>query len=106
MKIYFRSKSIQKVCEDSKNAVTKYGAARAKALQKRLADLRAVDHVGELTAGKPHPLINDRQGQFVVNLDRSSRLVFRSRMLSESLAPVNWTEVTEIEIMEIVDYHD
>ena len=106
MKIYFKSKSIRKICEDHKKARKKLGLARTKLLHSRIADIRAANSVSELTAGHPHPLRGDRRCQFAVNLDKKTRLVFCEFGQSNSDSLTDWDEVSEIQIIEIVDYHD
>lgn len=69
----------------------------------------AANHVGELVAGKPHPLKYDRGGQFAVALKGGKRLVFRSANEPVPLSDddsVDWRRVTRICIVFIGDYHD
>ena len=59
-------------------------------------------------AGKPHRLIGDRLGQYAVCLAGGMRLVFEPDNdpvpLKED-GSIDWSQVTKICILEIVDYH-
>ena len=109
MNISFSNSELRKLCEDSRYAKKKLGSASAKRLRTRLADLNAALRLGDLTAGRPHPLTGDRIGQFAVNLASGHRLVFKA---SDNPKPINadgsinWREVKSIEIVFIEDYHD
>ena len=69
----------------------------------------AAANVADLVAGRPHPLKGDRAGQFALDLDRGSRLVFEP---AHEPVPIRddqsiaWDQVTAIRIVFIGDYHD
>lgn len=109
VRILYKNKSIKALCEDEPKQLKKLGAAGAKKLQARLADIQAASHVTELLAGAPHPLSGDRIGQFAVRLDKGRRLVFES---FEQPPPrkadggIDWSCVSSICILSLEDYHD
>lgn len=105
MIIHFKSNSLRKICEDRKTAVRKLGDKRARALRARLAEIAAAECVGELRAGQPHPLTGDRKGQFALRLDGACRLIFTAYDQSAPVSEQDWTEVSELLITEITDYH-
>ena len=106
MKIHFKSSSLRKICEDSREAGRKLGFACARSLRSRIADIQASSCVGELTAGRPHPLKGKRKGQMAIRLNKRTRLVFSVYRKSNFDLEIDWSKVDEIEIAEIVDYHD
>jgi len=79
MLLFFRTTKLQKVCNSHKEMQKTYGAARAKKLQQRLMELRAADHLGQISRVPPprcHEMTGDRQGQLSVDLDHPYRLIF------------------------------
>ena len=68
MEIAFRARKIKRLCERGAEARRRLGQASAKKLGARLSDLEAAASVAELVAGRPHPLVGDRLGQFAVDL--------------------------------------
>ena len=108
MRISYIDKSLRKTCENAKEANKKHGLECGQKLRTRLADLEAAEHVGELAAGRPHPLKGDRAGQFALNLSGGKRLVFAP---NHDPIPINddgatdWKRVTAISIVFIGDYH-
>lgn len=111
MLLFFRTKKFQKSCNSSKEMQKHFGAIRAKKLQQRLMELQAADHLGQISHVPPprcHEMTGDRQGQLSVDLDQPYRLFF---IPANDPIPLNkdggldWSLVTEIEIIEIADPH-
>lgn len=108
MEIYFTDKKLQKICQSSKLLKQKFGQLAIK-IQARLADLDAASNVTELTAGRPHPLLYSRQGQYAVDLTNMIRLIFEPANDPTPKNPdgtVDWKMVTMVRIVEIEDYHE
>ena len=76
MDIEFGDSKLKKLSEDRRVAARKLGADSARRLGTRLSEIQAASNVGELFAGKPHPLTGDREGEFAVSLSGGDRLVF------------------------------
>ena len=109
MQIKFRDSKLQKLCEQQARAQKKLGQAGARKLRTRLADLMAAQSVRELVAGRPHPLKGDRVGQFAVDLDGGKRLVFEPDHAPVPLmgdGSIDWSQVSQVCIVFIGDYHD
>lgn len=109
MKITFASANLQALCQQSKLAARDLGPLSAKKLQRRLAELFNADNVAELIAGRPHPLVGNRKGEFAVDLQGGDRLVFKSSHLPPLIKPdgsVDWSKVTAVTIVELGNYHD
>jgi len=109
MKVSFEDEGIETLCKQNKVAVKKLGMESAKKLQRRLAELYAASVVSELEIGRPHPLDYDRAGQFAVDLHKGMRLIFkptRQPFPVKADGSTDWSQVTEITIVEAEDYHD
>ena len=109
MKITFADTNLEAVCRQQKLADRKLGVLSTKKLQIRLAELFNADHVGELVSGRPHPLQGTRLGDFAVDLYGGDRLVFRASRQPPPLkldGSIDWSEVTEVTIVQRGNYHD
>ena len=80
-------------------------------LQQRLMELKAASCLADISRVPPercHPLSGNRDGQLSVDLEHPYRLLF---IPANDPIPVtqdgglDWTKVTEIEIVEIIDTH-
>jgi len=77
--ILFKSASTRKLCNDAKTATRKHGPQCAKLLGRRLADLRAVEVLGDmrsLPGARCHELKGKEAGLLAVDLAGGWRLVF------------------------------
>lgn len=103
MKIYFKTKKLQKQCSEMREMVRVFGQAMADKLSQRLAELHAADSLAEITPLPPprcHELTN-RKGVFSVNLVHPYRLLFIS-----ADGGIKRDSVFEVEIIAIEDTHD
>lgn len=109
MEISFGSPKLKELCESEKAARREHGADCAKKIRTRMADLLAAPTPVDLPAGRPHPLLRDRLGQFSVDLAGGKRLVFVPNLDPIPKTPggtIDWGQVTAIRIIFIGDYHD
>jgi len=109
MDIDFKDKKTRELCEQQAIALRKLGAACARKLRSRLADLQAAERVTDLVAGRPHQLQGVRAGQFALDLVGGRRLVFEpdhQPVPSRDDGGIDWLHVTRIRIIFIGDYHD
>lgn len=109
MEIDFRDKKLRELCEQRGVAERKLGAPCARKLRARLDDLKAVDCVTDLPAGRPHALSGDRAGQYSVVLEGGTRLVFEpdhNPIPQRDGGGIDWTRVTRVRIIFVGDYHD
>ena len=82
----------------------------ARKLMQRLDDMRAAENLEVVMKlpGRHHQLTGNRKGQFACDLIHPYRLIYEP---GNNPLPVNdegylvYSEVTEINILEIVDYH-
>ncbi len=109
MDIDFANLDLRSVCENPRNATRMLGAPSAKKLQGRLADLVSVARLGDLPAGKPHPLKGNRLGEFAISLSGGHRLVLEASDDPIPITPndvTDWPNVTSVRIVFIGDYHE
>lgn len=111
MLLSFSNRKLQKLCSSSREMQKAFGANRAKKLQQRLMELQAADHLGQIARVPPprcHEMTGDRQGQLSVDLDHPYRLFFIPANHPVPLRDDNsldWSAVTEIQIIGIDDPH-
>jgi plasmid maintenance system killer protein len=111
MEITFASRKTEKLCNSAKEMRGKLGERNAKALQLRLAQMKAagtLEDLGTIPGARCHELMGDRKGQLGVDLVHPKRLVFRPDHNPWPAKPdggLDWQKVTQVVVVEIVDYH-
>ena len=98
MEITYKNNNIKKICTDTKVAEKTYGAKMAEKIDMRIGEISASDTVEMLIQfriGRCHPLMQNRKGQYAMDLVHPYRLVFEK----------NGNEIQIANILEIVDYH-
>jgi len=108
MIVSYEDQDVETLCKHTRVAVKKLGMESARKLQRRLAELHAASVVSELAIGRPHPLEYDRAGQFAVDLHKGTRLIFKPTRQPPPLkadGSIDWSQVSEITIIETEDYH-
>jgi proteic killer suppression protein len=106
MQLEFATADLRVMCEDSRCAQRTIGAGSARRLQARLADLLAASTLGDVKAGRPHPLRGDREGQYALSLSGGCRLVLIP--IDDPIprigdGSVSWANVTAARIVFIGD---
>jgi plasmid maintenance system killer protein len=111
MRIFFKTKKLQKICTENAQARKHLGAKGGRKLQQRLMELSAADNLADISRVPParcHELTGDRAGQLSVDLDHPYRLLFvvgNNPRPEREIGGLDWEEVTEIVIIEIMDTH-
>lgn len=111
MLIYFGTRKLQKTCSSAKEMNKAYGTTRARKLQQRLMELQAaanLSHIARVPPPRCHELVADRHGQLSVDLDHPFRLIFipaNDPLPLREDGGLDWERVTEIEVIEVVNYH-
>ena len=111
MEVFFRHRKLQKQCNSENDMLRVFGKQRAEKLKIRLAQLRSVANVAQIPTTPPprrHELSGNRQGQISVDLDHPYRLVFipaNDPVPTKPDGGLDLTQVTAVEILEIVDPH-
>lgn len=109
MEIRFATSELKMLCENKKQMKKELGEICARKLMTRLEDLASSSNVTELTAGRPHPLVRERKGQYSVDLYGGKRLVFEPAnqpIPRDKDEAIDWRRVTIVRIVFIGDYHD
>jgi len=110
MKVFFKNKKLEKLCNSPNKLIKELGILRATKLQQRLDDLYAATTLEDTRylPGHYHELVEDRKGQWACDLDQPYRLVFEP---TEKPIPTDddgrylWTAISIIDIIEITNYH-
>lgn len=110
MKVLFYDERTARQLSDKTRLVRTYGEVVARRVTQRLQELVGAETCEDMRKlpGKCHELTGDRTGQLAVRLDGQYRLILRP---ADNPAPskpdggLNWAAVTEIVVIEIVDYH-
>ena len=111
MNIIFKYNDFKEECRNQRLLEKKRGRKRAKYIQRRLDDLRAAEVLEDMRGlpGHCHELRHDRSGQFALDLDQPYRLIFEPADEPVPTKPdggIDWTKVTAVMILGVVDYHD
>jgi len=111
MVIYFKTRRLQKICSNTTESIKKLGPKMARKMQQRLMELKAASCLADISRVPPtrcHPLSGNRDGQLSIDLEHPYRLLF---IPANDPIPItqdgglDWTKITEIEVVEIVDTH-
>ena len=110
MNIYFRTKKLQKIATNHKQAQKDLGLEMALKLHQRLNELSVADNLSQISKLKPtrcHELKGRDKGVFAVDLKQPFRLLFivASENHFTDDGQYDLQKITEIEIIEIRDYH-
>lgn len=112
MTIRFDNAKLERLCNTRKELQQKH-QRRADVITQRLGELSAaesLEQMKQIPAARCHQLrVGNRKGQLAVNVDKRWRIVFESDHEPRPLKPdggLDWKQVTAINIIEIVDYHE
>ena len=111
LNIDFRTKKLEKCCNDYKTAVKTWGNQYATKVYQRLNELRAavaLSDISYLPPAKCHELEGQRTDQFAVTTKEPARLIFRPDHEPIPKKPdggIDKDLVTDIIILEVEDYH-
>lgn len=100
MDITYKSRKLEKICEDKKVSVKSYGIDMANKIKLRINEIRASDSVEEMIQyqiGRCHALVGDRFEEYAVDLVQPFRLIF--------IKNDDTKQIKVVKIMEIIDYH-
>jgi len=111
MVVYFKSARLQTVLNSEAKLLRKYGPDQAAKIKQRLAEIEAFESLIQLRdypSARFHQLTANRRGQYAIDLLKSYRLILEPANDPLPMLPdgsVDLSKVTEIFIIEIVDYH-
>ena len=98
LQIEYRTKGLERVCENYSEAEKKHGCAMADKIHQRIDEIKAAPNVEmmiQFKIGRCHHLKGDRKSQYAVDLVHPYRLVFEKK----------GKEIQIANIIEITDYH-
>ena len=101
--IAFAGKSLRQICENEEDVIAAFGSETAEIFKKRLADLRAAEHVKDLPK-PPYPLKGARGGCMAIEFAENQRLVFNANHTKnprDNNGKVDWAKVRRVKILEI-----
>ncbi|MCK5524627.1 MAG: HigA family addiction module antidote protein [Thiomargarita sp.] len=109
MNITFKTKKLQKLFNQKKELIRKYGERRAKLMQLRMIQIQAAQSLADL--GPPysgparcHELKGNRAGTFSVDLEHPYRLLFypnHDPVPTREEGGIDWSQITAIEIIGV-----
>ena len=111
MDIFFKTKKLQKACNNERDSIRQWGPANARKIRQRLAELRAavtLENMKILPAAGCHPLKGNRAGQFAVDVNHPFRLIFEpdhDPVPRKDDGGVDLGGITRIRILAVEDYH-
>ena len=110
MEISYANSKIRKICTDARIAQKELGKRAALVLQERLDQMVTVENLEQLrfAVGTWHELKGERKGQLACSITGQLRLVFmpaNDPTPTKSDGGLDWSEVTAVINVEIVDYH-
>ncbi len=111
MDIIFKTKKLEKICNNRSHRERECGTERAKKLGRRLDDLRAANclaDMAKLPSTRCHELKGNRKGQISVDLDHPYRLLFtvaNDPVPVKSDGGLDWNNITAIKIIAVEDTH-
>lgn len=111
MRIFFKTRKLQKTCSKSSESLKQLGKKGSKKLQQRMMELKAADTLADISHLPPprcHELSGNRKRQLSVDLEHPYRLLFivaNNPYPERKSGGLEWESVTEIEIIAIADTH-
>ncbi len=112
MVIHFRSNKLEKIFSSEKELTRSYGVEQAKILMRRVSELGTVRCLADLRLlpqVRAHELTGDRKGQISITVRQPYRLILLTANEPVPQLPdggLDWSLVTEVTVIEVVNYHD
>lgn len=114
MNITFRNRALEKLANSGKELARKFGVQVARKIAIRLGTLDATDCLANVKHSPPerrHELKGQRKGQFAVDTTKTSgvRVIFKPNhdpVPTKEDGGVDLSQVTDIVIWDIDDYHE
>lgn len=109
--IDYIDKKLEKTCHSAKDLQKHYGEVCGKLIGRRLDEMKVASSLSVLLTlpqARCHELTKNRKGQLSVDAKHPYRLIFRPNHVpvpTNSNGGLDWTLVTSVTILEIVDYH-
>lgn len=104
MKVTYENQKIERICTDARTAEKRYGRWMAEKIHQRIDEITAADTVEMMVQfhiGRCHRLIQNRDGQYAVDLVHPYRLVFEKKETLSKL-PIFWRLLITINFYKYV----
>ena len=105
----FKTKKLQKLCENQAEMVKALGPITARKLRARLSDLQAAANLIEIRRGRPHRLKGEFDRCVAIDLSGGARLVIEPISPPDTSSPDGVPDLAQIDTVLVVfvgDYHD
>lgn len=110
----FADRKLEKVCNDERRLLKRYGKKRGKLLKRRLAQLRAAPTLATFYppysgSARCHELKENLKGALSVDLDHPYRLLFKpahNPLPVRDEGGLDWGGITAVVILGVEDTHD
>jgi len=102
--VRFRTRKLEKCFRENREAARKWGVVCGRLYVRRINEIQAAPTMADLfriPGARCHPLKGPEQGRFAVDLEQPYRLIFEP----SSSSGEDPGKVTEILIIDVVDYH-
>jgi proteic killer suppression protein len=111
MEVTFAEDRLKRACESASERQRRWGEPAAKNLKTRLDDLRAAKSMEDMRhlPGRWEELAGDRAGYFSCRLNKSLRLIVRPTRQPPPCKEdggLDWSQIDQVTVTEVVDYHD
>ena len=112
MNIVFKTKKLQKICNNDKQLQKEFGQEQAKKIRLRLDDLMAAECLQDISPFPPprrHELVGNMKGKFSVDVKHPYRLIFEPAIQPPPLKDdrgIDLEQITVIRILGVEDTHD
>ena len=111
MNIVFKYNKFKEECINQRLLEKEHGRKRAKRIRQRLDTLHAVEVLEDMKGlpGRCHELRHNHSGQFSLDLDHPYRLIFEPADEPIPTRPdggIDWTKVTAVMILGVVNTHE
>ena len=111
MKVYYPNNKLFKACSNTIEGNKRWGKAIADKVRLRITEFEAalsLEDISKLPPARCHELSNNRAGQLSVVLHGNMRLIFmpyHNPVPKQPSGGLDWSKVTEILVLEVIDYH-
>lgn len=110
MDIVFADERERQEFNDEKRLFRRYGPDNGKRIRRRLDNLRAAANLDEMSRlpGRLHPLTENLEGLFALDLRHPDRLIIapaNDPLPLKDDGNLDWTKVTVVRIIQVGDYH-
>lgn len=111
MQVNFKSRKLQKVCNNEQRCIKKFGAICAKRIRARLDELHDSPNLETMRyfpQARFHPLSGDMKGLYAVDVEHPKRLIIKpdhNPIPKKTDGGIDLEQVTRVLVVDIIDYH-